>query len=90
MFTRLDGEEGCASGVRALVRGGGRPGAIRDYLAFAGWRDAMTRKQLREYKQANQERKAQMIQRIKALPKRDPDKAYYARFGLIQDGRFTK
>jgi hypothetical protein len=48
----------------------------------------MTNKQRREYKQANQERKQRMIERVKNCDKAMKD--YFAGFGLIQDGKHTK
>lgn len=46
----------------------------------------MTNKQRREYKQANQERKA----RIRALAKMGkPNGGYWASMGLVQNGKFT-
>lgn len=79
-FVALRRERAIAAMVREWVK-------IKD-LQQNQTKGNMTKAQRRDYKAANQRRKA----RLKAL-QRDGDprnRAYYRSLGLIQDGKFTK
>jgi hypothetical protein len=48
----------------------------------------MTAKQRREHKQFNQKRKAEILHAAKKGPKED--RAWYAKMGTCQDGKYTR